>query len=69
MAENRLTEIEHAIGTLSRQELQELLSWLDEYASPQLLDRRIETDLGAGRLDEAVQEALNDERHGRVRPL
>lgn len=69
MSENRVVEIEQAIGELTQQELQELLAWLDEYAGPQLLDRRIEADLAAGKLDEPVQEALNDERHGRVRPL
>ncbi len=66
---NKLIEIEQAIGELTQQELQELLAWLDEYAGPQLLDRRIEADLDAGRLDEAVQEALADERRGWVRPL
>jgi hypothetical protein len=66
---NRVTEIEHAIGALTQQELQELMAWLDEYAGPQLLDRRIEADLAAGRLDAPVQDALDDEGHGRVRPL
>jgi len=69
MSQNRVAEIERAIGALTEQELRELLAWLDEYAGPQPLDRRIETDLAAGRLDEAVQEALDDERRGRVRPL
>jgi hypothetical protein len=69
MGDSRVTEIEQAIGTLTQQELQELLAWLDEYAGPRLLDRRIEADVAAGRLDEAVQDALNDERHGRLRPL
>jgi hypothetical protein len=68
MSGNRVTEIEQAIGSLTQQELVELLAWLDEYAG-HLLDRRIEADLGAGRLDGAVHEALDDERHGRVRPL
>jgi hypothetical protein len=69
MSENKLIEIEQAIGELTQQELQELLAWLDEYAGPRPLDRRIEADLAAGRLDEAVEEALADERRGRVRPL
>lgn len=69
MGKSKVEEIERAIGTLTQQELEELRLWLDEYAGPRPLDRRIEKDLAAGRLDEAVQEALQDERHGRVRPL
>jgi hypothetical protein len=49
--------------------LEELRLWLDEYVGPNPLDRRIEADLAAGRLDDAVQSALDDEKHGRVRPL
>jgi hypothetical protein len=56
-------------GTLTQEELEELRLWLDEYAGPRPLDRRIEADLAPGRLDEAVQSALDDEKCGRVRPL
>lgn len=48
---------------------EELRLWLDEYAGPRSLDRRIESDSAVGRLDEAVQGALEDEKRGRVRPL
>lgn len=65
----KVEEIERAIGTLTQQELEELRLWLDEYAGPIALDVHIEGDLAAGRLDEAVQSALDDEKHGRVRPL
>lgn len=65
----KVEEIERAIGTLTQEELEELRLWLDEYAGPRPLDRRIEADLAAGRLDEAVQTALQDEKRGRVRPL
>jgi hypothetical protein len=65
----KVEEIERAIGTLTQEELEELRLWLDEYAGPRPLDRRIEADLAAGRLDEVVQSALDDEKHGRVRPL
>ncbi|MGC2527633.1 MAG: hypothetical protein WA639_07785 [Candidatus Acidiferrum sp.] len=65
----RVEEIERVIGTLTQEELEELRVWLDEYAGPRPLDRRIEADLAAGRLDGAVQNALDDEKHGRVRPL
>jgi hypothetical protein len=65
----KVEEIERAIGALTQEELEELRLWLDEYVGPNPLDRRIEADLAAGRLDDAVQSALDDEKHGRVRPL
>jgi len=65
----KIQDIERAIGTLTQEELQELRLWLDEYAGPTALDRHIEADLAAGRLDDAVQSALDDEQHGRIRPL
>jgi hypothetical protein len=69
MSRNKVEDIERAIGTLTQEELEELRLWLDEYAGPRPLDRRIEADLASGRLDEAVQSALDDEQRGRVRPL
>jgi len=69
MPGKKIQEIERAIGTLTQEELEELRLWLDEYAGPTPLDRRIEADLTAGRLDKAVENALDDEKHGRVRPL
>lgn len=69
MSGKKIEEIERAIGTLTQEELEELRLWLDEYAGPRPLDRRIEGDLAAGRLDGAVQSALDDEKRGRVRPL
>jgi hypothetical protein len=65
----KVEEIERAIRTLTQEELEELRLWLDEYGGPRPLDRHIEADLAAGRLDEAVQSALDDEKRGRVRPL
>ena len=65
----KVEEVQRAIGTLTQEELEELRLWLDEYAGPSPLDRRIETDLATGRLDKAVQTALQDEKRGRVRPL
>ena len=32
-------------------------------------DTRIQSDLAVGRLDSAIQRALDDEKNGRVRPL
>lgn len=68
MSKNRVQEIERAIGTLTQEELEELRLWLDQYSEPQPLDLRIEADLVAGRLDGAVQSALDDGERGRVRP-
>ena len=65
----KVEELQRAIGSLTQEELEELRLWLDEYAGPVPLDRRIETDLSTGRLDKAVQTALHDEKRGRVRPL
>lgn len=69
MAGKKIEEIEQAIGALTREELEELRVWLDEYAGPRPIDGRIEADLAAGRLDAAIDSALEDEKHSRVRPL
>jgi hypothetical protein len=61
-------EIERAITALMPQELEELYSWLDQNC-PQLIDTRIESDPAAGRLDNAIHRALDDEKNGRVQPL
>jgi hypothetical protein len=65
---NNVQEIERAIDALTPQELGELFSWLDQH-HPHPLDVRMASDLKAGRLDAAIQRALDDERNGRVRPL
>jgi len=67
MGLNTVQEIERAIGTLTPQELEELCVWLDQYPHP--IDTRIQSDLAAGRLDKAIQRALDDEKNGRVQPL
>lgn len=41
MAGKKIEEIEQAIGTLTQEELEELRVWLDEYAGPRPIDRRI----------------------------
>lgn len=69
MGSSKVQEIERAIGALTQQELEELKVWLDEYAGPQPIDTRMQKDLAAGRLDEAVESALEDEKQGRVRSL
>jgi hypothetical protein len=61
-------EIESAIAALTAGELAELYAWLDRH-HPQSIDARIESDLAAGRMDHAIQRALDDEEDGRVKPL
>jgi hypothetical protein len=68
MASGTVQEIERAIGTLTPGELEELYVWLDRnYPNP--IDARIESDFSSGRLDAAVQRALEDEKNGRTRPI
>ena len=64
----QLQDIERAIQALTPHELEELYSWLDQHC-PQPIDSRIESDLAAGRLDKAIDRALDDEKNGRVQPL
>jgi hypothetical protein len=59
---SKVEELQRAIGALTQEELEELRLWLDEYAGPSPLDRRIESDLATGRLDKTVQTALRDEK-------
>ena len=68
MSLSTIEEIERAIATLSPEELERLYSGLDTH-HPQPIDARIHSDLAAGRLDHAIQQALDDERSGSVGPL
>jgi hypothetical protein len=68
MSSTTVKDIERAIGTLSPQELAELYAWLEQNY-PQPIDSRLGSDLAAGRLDSAIDRALDDENEGRVRPL
>jgi hypothetical protein len=65
---NTVQEIERAIQTLTPGELEELYAWLDQHC-PQAIDIRSQSDLAAGRLDNAINRALDDEKNGRVQPL
>jgi hypothetical protein len=68
MSLNTIQEIERAIGALTPREIEELYAWLEQHL-PQAIDTRIQSDLAAGRLDTAIQRALDDEKNGRVRPF
>lgn len=65
---NTVQEIERAIAALTPDQLAELYAWLDQY-DPQPIDARLQNDLAAGRLDNAIARALDDEQHGRTEPL
>ena len=68
MSLNTVQEIERAIGALAPPQLEELYSWLDQYC-PQPIDMRVQSDLAAGRLDQAIYRALDDEKNGQVQRL
>jgi hypothetical protein len=68
MGLNTVQEIERAIRALKPQELEELYSWLDQNC-PQPIDTRVQSDLAAGRLDNAIHRALDDEKNSRIQPL
>jgi hypothetical protein len=69
MSLNTVDEIERAIGALTPQEWEELRLRLDQYYQPQPIDLRIQADAVAGRLDQAVQRALDNEKNGDTQPL
>lgn len=68
MSLNTVKDIERAIGALTPRELEDLYAWLDQHY-PQPIDARVQSDLAAGRLDSAIQRALDDEKNGRTQPL
>ena len=68
MSLNSIKEIERAIGSLSPREIEELYAWLEQHCPPPI-DSRVQSDLAAGRLDTAIQRALDDDKSGRTQPL
>ena len=61
-------EIEDAIARLPRQELSELMIWLQKHHA-QLGDEQIEDDLEAGRFDPLLAEVDAEYESGLSRPL
>lgn len=61
-------EIESEIAKLAPAEVRLVAKWLEEYAA-ELWDKRIEEDAAAGKLDKFVEEALEEYRQGKTRPL
>ena len=68
MSLNNVKEIERAIGALTPREIEELYAWLDQHC-PNPIDARVQSDLAAGRLDSAIERALDDEKNNRTQPL
>lgn len=61
-------EITAAIGQLSADDVTRVRAWLEEYAE-RLWDEQIERDERSGRLDALIDQALEEHRGGRTRPL
>ena len=61
-------EIESAIARLDPKDVQAVADWLQAYRET-LWDRQIEADAKAGRLDKLMEEAKQDYRAGRCKPL
>jgi hypothetical protein len=68
MSQSAIKEIERAIGALTPREIEELYVWLEQHCPPPI-DARVQSDLAAGRLDTAIQRALDDEKDGRTQSL
>jgi len=63
---NTVPEIERAISALSRNELDELYTWMDQNCP---IDAQLKTDLDAGRIDDRIARALDDHRAGNTQTL
>jgi len=61
-------DLERAVRQLSREDLIAFRRWFAEF-DQQLWDRELEQDVAAGRLDRFADEALEELRQGRTRPL
>lgn len=65
---SKVERIEREIGMLSAKERTELYARLDQVYSD-ALDEQLREDIEAGKLDHLIDSALDDLKHGRVRPL
>jgi hypothetical protein len=63
-----LKELEAAVEQLPQADLTAFAAWFDEYLAD-AWDRRIESDIKAGRLDAAGRKADEDYEAGRCTPL
>lgn len=65
---SKVDELERAVSELTRDEFRVFRKWLEEYEEA-AWDREFEEDVQAGRLDFLAEEAIEDLRLGRTRPL
>lgn len=63
-----VTELQAAVSQLSAEELDRFSEWFEEFVADQW-DRRIESDILAGRLDQVGSQADEDFEAGRCTPL
>jgi uncharacterized membrane protein YccC len=63
-----IQELESAVTQLSSQDLAAFARWFEEYLADEW-DRQIESDIRAGRLDEAGRRADAEFEQGRCTPL
>jgi hypothetical protein len=63
-----IEELQTAVSHLSVEDLNRFSAWFEEFLADEW-DRRIETDILAGRLDEAGRRADEDFEAGRCTPL
>jgi hypothetical protein len=63
-----IRELEKAVVLLPPQDLSAFAHWFEEYLAD-AWDRRIEADVQAGKLDQAVRRAHREFEAGWVRPL
>jgi len=61
-------EIETAIAQLPPAQVAELADWFDEFRG-RLWDQQIERDVSSGRLESLFDEAKEDLKSGRCKPL
>jgi hypothetical protein len=61
-------ELESVVSHLSAEDLTRFSEWFEEFLATEW-DRRIEADIGAGRLDHAAQRADDDFEDGYCTPL
>jgi hypothetical protein len=61
-------ELESAVTSLSQEELATFSRWFEEYLAD-VWDRRMETDILSGKLDDAGRKADEDFEAGRCTPL
>lgn len=61
-------EIENSIQQLSREDFNNLISWLSDYEN-ETWDKEIEEDYKSGKLNKLVNNALTDIKNGNIRAL